>query len=125
MAQITQIQEDLEAFKKQNILIDLVFRGYVEDIENDDIFVHLTDMTNEHLLTHEPNEDLIASIAREKFPSHSKLEIGTIFYMYLGKKIDEKEHDEIILSRAVWTAEMIAQVKEDAEKMYQFLNTQK
>lgn len=122
---MTQVKEDLVDFQEKGISIDLIFRGYIEDIENNDIFVHLTDITHEHLASLDEKEDLIASISKDKFPLDSNLTVGTIFYMYLGKKVNTEEHYEIILSRAVWTAEMIAQVHQDAENMYQFLKNPK
>lgn len=125
MSQTNQVQEDLATFQLKNVTIDLIFRGYIEDIEGEDIFVHLTDITQQYTHNTEPNEDLIASVSREQFPQDAKLDVGTIFYMYLGKTIGDKEVHEIILSRAVWTSEMIAKAKEEADEMYEFFNAQK
>lgn len=118
-----QIKEDLSQFKKQQINIELVFQGYIEQVQGDEIFVHLTDKTLEYLNHSEPVENLLATLSVEQFPSQIKLQEGMIFYLYLGTTLDKKEHFEIILSRAVWTQEMIAKIHDEAEKMYQFFNS--
>jgi hypothetical protein len=98
----------LEEFKKENpdLNVQQVFSGWVNDIYDDVYSVNLEDHTG--------TEDLVAEIFQKNFPE-GKVEIGTIFYWYLGEDKNGEGFSQIRLSTAIWTQEQIDRANEDAE----------
>lgn len=96
-----------------NVNIQYFFSGYIDKIENDKCFVILLDLYQE--------TEISLEIETNKFPS-GIITVGTIFYWYLGMTQDNNYFSEIRLSEAFWTKEMIKDVKNEAEKLYQLLN---
>lgn len=102
---------EIVKFKEQYPLVEIqqVYSGYISDITDNCYSVYLTDCTG--------TEDLTAEMYKEKFPQKD-LQLGTIFYWFLGIDNTKEGFAQIQLSNAVWTQEMIDKAKEEGEKLY-------
>ena len=74
---------------------------------------------------YEENKKLIDEFLVKTITQYGHCENGNNLneMLFLFWETSREEHFEIILSRAVWTQEMIAKIHDEAEKMYQFFNS--
>jgi hypothetical protein len=110
-----------ESVKKEfpNVTFEQFFSGHIVDVEGTTLYVHLEDETNEE-------EELSAEMDVRSFPQdplYPTLTPGCIFYWYIGYCDNDKDKlfSLIRMNQEVWTEEMIAQSKVEAEKLYALL----
>jgi hypothetical protein len=99
-----------------NVTFEQVYSGHIVDVEGTKLYVDLVDEINNE-------EEFTCEMDSRSFPQdplYPTLTPGCIFYWYIGYSDNNKDKlfSLIRMSQAVWTEEMIAQAKVEAEKLY-------
>lgn len=93
----------------KDLKIDLVYYGYITDIEDDIYHVNLESLHD--------SEELTAELFKTSFPSPD-LSLGTIFFWFIGENDKGEGDSKIVMSKYTWTQEMIDKAHKEAEELY-------
>lgn len=118
------MQELIDEVKKDfpTVVLEEVYEGHITELDEKRAWVDLEDVYSQ--------EEFMAEIKLDLFPVDNinyPLQLGTIFYIYLGYyKVDgKKENFQLIrLNQKVWTEEMLTQIKKEAAELFKGLNIQ-